>query len=469
MRNVVALDAQQRVGQLQRLLQLHEGGATGGQITGTAALVQGQRLARILGDRLHEFCLVAALRDANFHGAAAHLRQPGCQLLLILGLHRHQHGARNIVAIQALLGVLLGGEARRNIAVHLRDELLNELRVGAVVHLLHDPAALAADPAAAHEEHLNGRLQVVLSVGEQVGVHGRTEHHGVTLKRLSQRGNIVAKNRGALKVHISCSGFHFRGQLGDMFLSATTHKPGQPARQLAVLLGANLAHARRRTLIDITEQARAATILRAVKHAVRAGAHREHAQQRIQGFTNRPRLRIRAKIAHTLTALTASHHRARVHVIDRNRQVRVRLIVTERNVEPRRKLLNPGVFKLQRFHLARHHGPLHTRRRMHHRIGLWAQRLRGRKIAVEAVAQVLRLAHVDDAAVGIAETVNARVGGDFAGGGAVAGRLCHGYFLLAQLGFLLSYRGHLRLAHMTNRASCTNLPKARGSVRECAV
>ena len=278
MRNVVALDAQQRVGQFQRLLQLHKGGAARGQITGTATLVQGQRLARILGNRLHEFCLVAALRDANLHGAAAHLRQPGRQLLLILGLHRHEHGTRNIVAVQALLGVLLGGEARRNIAVHLRDELLDELCIGAVVDLLHDPAALAADPAAAHEEHLNGRLQVVLSVGEQVSIHGRAEHHGVTLKRLSQRGNIVTKNRGALKVHISGGGLHFCGQLGDMLLSATTHKPGQPARQLAMLLGANLAHARRRALIDIAEQAGPATILRAVEHAVRAGTHRENAQ-----------------------------------------------------------------------------------------------------------------------------------------------------------------------------------------------
>ena len=111
---------------------------------------------------------------------------------------------------------------------------------------------------------------------------------------------------------------------------------------------------------------------------------------------------------------------------------------------------------------------------MHHRVGLRAQRLRGRKIAVEAVAQVLRLTHVDDAAVSIAETVNARVGGDFAGGGAVAGRLCHGYFLLALLGFtavlcsgslrwsLLGYRGHLRLAHTTNRASYTHLPQSAG-------
>ena len=259
-----------------------------------------------------------------------------------------------------------------------------------------------------------------------------------------------------------------------MLLSATTHKPGQPARQLAVLLGTNLAHARRRALIDITKQAGPAAILRAVKHTVRAGTHREDAQQRIQGFTNRPRLRIRAKIAHALTALAAGHHGARVHVIDGNRQVRVRLIVAERNVESRRKLFNPGVFELQGLHFARHHGPLYARRRMHHRVSLRAQRLRRRKIAVEAVAQVLRLTHVDNAAVSIAETVNARVGGDFAGGGAVAGRLCHGYFLLvlglysgslrcASAGLpLLGYRGPPRLAHTTNRASCTHLPQSAG-------
>ena len=435
--------------------------------------MQGQRLASVLGNRLHEFCLVTALRDANLHGTAAHLRQPGRQLLLILGLHRHQHRTRNIVAVQALLGVLLGGEARRNIAIHLRNQLLDELRISAVVDLLHNPAALAADSAAAYEEHLNGRLQVVLSVGEEVGIHGRAEHHGITLKRLSQRGNIVTKNRGALKVHLGGGFLHLRGQLRNMLLSATRHETGQATRQLAMLLRANLAHARRRTLIDIAEQARAAAILRTVKHAVRAGTHREHAQQRIQGFTNRPRLRIRTKITHALTALTTSHHRARVHVIDRNRQVRVRLIVTERNVEARRKLLNPGVLELQRLHLTRHHGPLHARRRMHHRVGLRAQRLRRRKIAVQAVAQVLRLTHVDDTPVSIAKTVNARVGGDFAGGGAVAGRLCHGYFLLALLGFtavLCGAAGGVSGARIRQTAHPTpGSPNARGSVRECAV
>ena len=114
---------------------------------------------------------------------------------------------------------------------------------------------------------------------------------------------------------------------------------------------------------------------------------------------------------------------------------------------------------------------------MHHRIGLRAQRLRRRKIAVEAVAQVLRLAHVDDAAVGITETVNARVGGDFAGGGAVAGRLCHGYFLLALLGFYWAFCGVAAAglqgspqarAYDKPRILHPSPPK-RGAVRECAV
>ena len=229
-----------------------------------------------------------------------------------------------------------------------------------------------------------------------------------------------------------------------------------------MLLGANLAHAGRRAFVDVAEQAGASAVLGALEHAVRAGAHREDGQQGIQGFTDGPHLRVRAEVAHALAALTAGDHGARVHVVDGNRQVRVGLIVAEGDVEARRVLLDPGVLQVQGLHLAGHHSPLHARRRMHHRVGLRAQRLRGCKIAVEAVAQVLRLTHVDDAAVSIAKTVNARVGGDFAGGGAVAGRLCHGYFLLALLGFLLGYRGHPKLTHTTNRASCTHLPQSAG-------
>ena len=118
-RNVVTFDAQQRVGKFKGRLQLHERGATGGEVAGAPALVQGEGLAGILGDGLHEFGLVAALRNGDVHGPAAHLRKPGAQLLLILGLHRHEYGARNIVAVQAFgAAPLLSSQADRNIAVH---------------------------------------------------------------------------------------------------------------------------------------------------------------------------------------------------------------------------------------------------------------------------------------------------------------------------------------------------------------
>ena len=432
-RNVVTFDAQQRVGKLKGRLQLHEGGAAGGEVTGAPALVQGEGLAGVFGDGLHEFGLVAALRNGDFHGAATHLRKPGCQLFLVLGLHRHEHGARNIVAVQAFgAATLLGGQADRDIAVHAGEQLLDELRVGAVVHLFHDPAALASDSAAAHEEHLNGCLEVVLDVGEEVGIHGRAEHHGVSLESLGECRNVVAEHCGAFKVHLGGGFLHLLGQQLDVLLGASTHEAGQAAGQFAVVFGADFAHAGRRAFVDVAEQAGASAVLGTLEHAIRAGAHREDGQQGIQRFTDGPHLRVRAEVAHTLAALTAGDHCARVHVVDGHGQVRVGLIVAEGDIKARRVLLDPGVLQVQGLHLAGHHGPLDAGGGVHHRVGFGSQRLGRGEVAIEAVAQVLGLAHVDDAPVGVTEPVDARVGGNFSGGGAVAGGLCHGCFLLGR-------------------------------------
>ena len=370
-RNVVALDAQQRIGKFKGRLQLHEGGAAGGEVAGAPALVQGEGLAGVLGDGLHELGLVAALRNGDVHGAAAHLRQPGCQLLLVLGLHRHEHGTRNIVAVQAFgAAPLLGGQADRNIAVHAGEQLLDELRIGAVVHLFHDPTALASNSAAAHEEHLNRCLEVVLDVGEEIGIHGRTEYHGVSFEGLGEGRNVVAEHRGAFKVHLGGGFLHLLRQPLDVLLGTPAHEASQAAGQLAVVLGADFAHARCRALVDVTEQAGASAVLGALEHAVRAGAHREDGQQGIQGLADGPHLRVRAEVAHTLPALAAGDHGARVHVVDGHGQVRVGLIVAEGDVEARRVLLDPGVLQMQGLHLAGHHGPFDAGGGVHHRVGL---------------------------------------------------------------------------------------------------
>ena len=199
-----------------------------------------------------------------------------------------------------------------------------------------------------------------------------------------------------------------------------------------MVLGADFAHAGGRALVDVAEQAGASAVLGALEHAIRTGAHRKDGQQGIQRLADGPHLRVRAEVAHALVALTAGDHGTRVHVVDGHGQVRVGLIVAEGDVEARRILLDPGVLQVQGLHLAGYHGPFDAGSGVHHRVGLGSQRLGRGEVAVEAIAQVLGLAHVDDAPVGVTEPVDARVGGNFSGGRTVAGGLCHGCFLLGR-------------------------------------
>ena len=156
--DVEALDPQRRVGQLEGLLELLEGLAAGGEVAGPGHLVPGEGLLGVAADRLHQRPLVAALRDPQVHTMAAEGAEPGGQGLGLGGHDRDQDLARDLVG--AVLGL---------VAVDLLEQVAHQL--GDVLALLLDhPAALAADPAAAHEEHLDGRLELVVGEGEDVGV-----------------------------------------------------------------------------------------------------------------------------------------------------------------------------------------------------------------------------------------------------------------------------------------------------------
>ncbi len=71
-----------------------------------------------------------------------------------------------------------------------------------VLDLLHDPAALAADAAAADVEDLDGGLEVVVGEGEDVGVGAVAEHDGLLLQRPLQRADVVAQPGGPLEVEL---------------------------------------------------------------------------------------------------------------------------------------------------------------------------------------------------------------------------------------------------------------------------
>ena len=78
-------------------------------------------------------------------------------------------------------------------AVQLLEEVLDEVAGGEVLDLVDDPAALAADPAAADVEDLHGRLELVLGERDDVGVGAVGEHDRLLLHRALERLDVVAQ------------------------------------------------------------------------------------------------------------------------------------------------------------------------------------------------------------------------------------------------------------------------------------
>ena len=123
-------------------------------------------------------------------------RQLAEQLLQHAGVgrqRRHQHLARDRVGVAA---------------VELEEEVLDQLGGAAVVGAVGDPAALAADPAAADVEDLHGHLERVLGQRDHVGVGAVAEHDGLLLQRPGQRAEVVAQPGGLLEVERLGGGVH---------------------------------------------------------------------------------------------------------------------------------------------------------------------------------------------------------------------------------------------------------------------
>ena len=141
--------------------------------------------------------------------------------------------------------------------VELEQEVLDQLGGAGVVDPVGDPAALAADPAAAHVEDLDGDLERVLGERDHVGVGTVAEHHRLLLQRLLDRAEVVAQPGGPLVVLRLGRGVHLLLDALDERLGPAGHELAEVVDDLAVLLGGHVADARRDALVDVAEQARA--------------------------------------------------------------------------------------------------------------------------------------------------------------------------------------------------------------------
>ena len=169
------------------------------------------------------------------------------------------------------LGGLPGpGLVCRRRRVHLLEEASHERGIVRTVHALNHPAARASDAPTAHVEDVYRRVQVVADEGEYVRVRAIIQHDRVALQHRAQRLDVIAQLRRTLEVQLRRRLAHLLLQVTDDGPRTTLHELTQPFGELAMLLHRNTAHARRRTLIDVAEQARTSLRLRPLEHARRA-------------------------------------------------------------------------------------------------------------------------------------------------------------------------------------------------------
>jgi hypothetical protein len=274
-------------------------------------------------------------------------------------------------------------------------------------------------------EDLDGRLQLVLGHGDQVGVGRVGEDDRALLHGLLQGLDVVTETGRPLVLHLLGRVRHRLLQTADVRARAAGHEVAELLGQFAVLLLGDTADTGRGALADVAEQAGAAGARGVLEDTGRAGADGEHAQQQVHGVADRPRVSVRPEVADALLLVTAHHLHARELLVHRHREVRVALVVAVLDVEPGVVLLDPGVLQLECLDLRGHHGPLHRRGRGDHRAGARVESGQVLEVVRQALAQALRLPDVDHPAVLVAELVDPGRVRDLSRPGAVAGGVGH--------------------------------------------
>jgi hypothetical protein len=179
-----------------------------------------------------------------------------------------------------------------------------------------------------------------------------------------------------------------------------------------VLLDADPADARGRTLADIAQQAGPAADRGTLEDPGTAGAGREDPHQQVEGLADGPGVRVGPEVTHPFAFGAAHDLQPRELLVERHSQVGVALVVAVTNVEPRVILLDPGIFELERLDLGVDRDPVDGGGRGDHLLGARVHRPGVGEVGVEPLSQALGLADIDHPAAGVAEAINPRLLGN---------------------------------------------------------
>ena len=141
-------------------------------------------------------------------------------------------------------------------AVELEQEVLDQLGGAALLDAVGHPAPLAADAAAADVEDLDRHLKRILGQGDHVGAGAVAEDDGLLLQRLLHGAEVVAEAGGLLEVEGVGRGVHLVAHPLDEGAGVAADEVAEVVDDRAVVGIGDVAHARRRALVDVAQQGR---------------------------------------------------------------------------------------------------------------------------------------------------------------------------------------------------------------------
>jgi hypothetical protein len=203
--------------------------------------------------------------------------------------------------------------------------------------------------AAADAHHRDARVVAVARVADHVAVAAlELEHHRRLLHALEVAEG-VAKLARALEIEPLGGLLHARRDAAHHLVGLAVEEDGDLVDHRPVVVERLVADARGLAALD--REVEAGALGHLARHVVVARPHREDALDDVQRLAHPPDVGVRTEVARPVALEAARDEHARVGLLDGDLDVRVVLVVLERDVEARPVLLDEVRFEDQRVRL----------------------------------------------------------------------------------------------------------------------
>ena len=302
--------------------------------------VRREREPRVLRRQLLQPPLLPALRGPHLHACAAPLGEELLERRQVARVARDDDLRR---------------DARRR-AVVLEAELLEHRRQVLPADVLEVEAVAVDHLPFAEREDLHGAAVTFDRDPEHVDGSDRALVRGLPLGEVADREQPVPKPRRLLETLLRCGLAHALLDPRLDRLGVALEEADHAVDDLAVGLLRDVVHAGRVAAVDVEVEARDPGVTPRLRPLARPEL--EGAVQDVQRAAYLFRIRVRAEVDDAATVPLAREHHARVLVLDRDRDVRERLVVPQPHVERRPMALDEVLLEVERLDLVAGHDHL---------------------------------------------------------------------------------------------------------------